>query len=288
MAAARLLLLLLLPPLLRRQADFGANADEYCCPQHKHTQSEMWQAIKAVQPWMILHLYERGDLDIEEPDENGLTPLFYYAKAGDIEMVKFFLNLGAKYEVIDPATNLTVLYDCTLRGYIDICRLMLKLGADPDVYDNAGMQPIWYAVRNQWWDMIYMLLDFNATAEAARDYRNYSPLSLAAIVNRIDIANLLLEHGADPHVLKEEVPNYKGKLSIISVCHKPGWLPENPTTGKCQEWQPGFIITLEAILKAHAFYDMVELLEDALGIPHSDRAIAYVGSGIEGTGTQGI
>jgi len=283
----------LMLPLVMLHLTFDGivTADEYCCPQHDHNHDEMWKAIYATQGWMILHMYQRGDLNVEATNEDGLTPLYYVARAGDPSMLDMFLDLGAFVEPVDPKKNITVLYDAVLRGNIQIVRMLLEAGASPDLLDHVPLSPLWYATKNGWYDMVKLLLEYKAPT-TARDYRNYSPLSLAAIVNRIDLATLLLENGADASVLKEEVPNYKGKLSIISVCHKTGyppqWLPENPNTGKCQEWQPGFVITLEAILKSHAFYDMVQLLEAYGGYPPSGRAIEYVGTGVDGSGTQGV
>lgn len=277
--------------LLRLTLDGIVTADEYCCPQHNHNHDEMWKAIYGTQGWMILHMYQRGDLNVEDTNEDGLTPLFYTARAGDPNMLDIFIDLGAYLEPVDPKKNITVLFDAVLRGNIQIVRMLLEAGATPNVLDPVALSPIWYAAKNGWYDMVKLLLDYKADT-TARDYRNYSPLSLAAIRNRIDMATLLLDNGANPAVLKEEVPNYKGKLSVISVCHKTGnppqWLPENPNTGKCQEWQPGFVIMLEAILKAHAFYDMVQLLEAYGGYMPSGRAIEYVGTGVDGSGTQGV
>mmetsp|Transcript_52233 Transcript_52233/g.161801 ORF Transcript_52233/g.161801 Transcript_52233/m.161801 type:complete len:239 (-) Transcript_52233:82-798(-) len=238
---------------------------------------------------MILHLYESGDLDLENTNEDGLTPLFYSVKAGDDGMVRMFLDLGSKLEVLDPATSMTPLFDVVRRGYITIARMLLEAGSLTNVNDTKGLTPLWYACENGWHDMAKLLLEYEANRTIdVRDYRNYSPLSLVSQLNRLDIAKLLLDYGADPMILKEETPNYTGILSVISVCHKPGWLPETPITGKCQEWQPGFIITLEAILKSRGFYAMVRLIERYAGLPDSGYAIPYVGSGVDGSGTQGI
>eukprot|EP00420_Gonyaulax_spinifera_P022058 CAMPEP_0197893298 /NCGR_PEP_ID=MMETSP1439-20131203/32683_1 /TAXON_ID=66791 /ORGANISM="Gonyaulax spinifera, Strain CCMP409" /LENGTH=328 /DNA_ID=CAMNT_0043513561 /DNA_START=101 /DNA_END=1085 /DNA_ORIENTATION=- len=268
---------LLLPLLL-----LGAVADEMCCPQHTHTDPEFWEAIYATNTWSILHQYERGDVDIEITNENGLTPLFYYIQAGDPDMMHLMFNLGASVDAVDPKTGYTMVFDAVMRGYITIVYLLLERGASPNVNDTAGLTPIWYASQRGQYDMVKLLLEYNAST-TARDYRNYSPLSLAAIKNRMELATLLLENGANPAVLREEVPNYQGKLSIISVCHKyppgwpetelPAWYPELPLaddprgvgypwpTGKCNEWQPGFVITLQAILKSHHFFDMIRLIE---------------------------
>jgi len=226
--------------LLRLLGRSCVGADEYCCPIHEnHSDPEIWDAVRSMQPWMLLHQYQRG-ADIEARDEQGLTPMAYAARAGAFGMVRMFMDLNVSIDVVNN-DGITPLMDVVQRGQLDMARMLLEEGANPDTRDPLGLTPVWYASKFCWTQMVRLLLDFNAETEA-RDNRNIGPLALAALANRRDVATLLLERGANPIALKEIIAD-------PSLRRKVYW------------WD---VSTLESLLADRGFYGMLGLLNASL------------------------
>lgn len=224
-----------------------ARADEYCCPAHDHDDEDLWTATKSTHPWLLLHHYWRGG-SLEARDSEGLTPLFYSARAGEFGMVRMFLDLNASTEVRNNE-GITPLFDVVKRGYIEMARLLLEEGANPNVYDARSLSPIWYASQFCWTAMVRLLLDYRAELETLEVQKHYKPLSLAAMANRFDVAKLLLERGADPYILYEQAvdPSYRRDL----------------------EWWD--VDNLYTILKVRGFIGMIKLILSYVPVDASDN-----------------
>eukprot|EP00419_Tripos_fusus_P060935 CAMPEP_0172920368 /NCGR_PEP_ID=MMETSP1075-20121228/203956_1 /TAXON_ID=2916 /ORGANISM="Ceratium fusus, Strain PA161109" /LENGTH=239 /DNA_ID=CAMNT_0013780377 /DNA_START=192 /DNA_END=909 /DNA_ORIENTATION=- len=214
---------------------------------HDHDDEDLWTATKATHPWLLLHHYWRG-ANLEARDSEGLTPMFYSARAGEFGMVRMFLDLNASTEVRNNE-GITPLFDVVKRGYIEMARLLLQEGANPNVNDSRGLSPIWYASQFCWVAMVRLLLDYNAEPETLEVRKHYKPLSLAAMANRFDVARLLLERGANPSILYEQAvdPSYRRDL---------------------QWWD---VDNLESILRVRGFLGMIKLIKSYIPVNASDN-----------------
>jgi len=225
-----------------------AQADEYCCPTHDHDDEDLWTATKSTHPWLLLHHYWRGG-SLEARNSEGLTPMFYSARAGEFGMVRMFLDLNASTEVRNNE-GITPLLDVVKRGYLEMARLLLEEGANPNAHDPRGLSPIWYASQFCWIAMVRLLLDYNAEPETLEVQTHHKPLSLAALANRLDVAKLLLERGADPNILFEQAvdPSYRRDL---------------------QWWD---VDNLYTILKVRGFFGMIKLILSYIPADISDSS----------------
>ncbi len=93
-----------------------------------------------------------------------LTPLMWAVRAGDLRKVKLLLEYGA--EVNKVSNDITALHIATAMGNPSIVRFLLANEADVNSNSASGCRPI----------------------------------HIAAWCNRVDIAKILLENGADPAV----------------------------------------------------------------------------------------
>ncbi len=100
-------------------------------------------AVKYKQQHITLYLLEAG-ANVNQPSQDGLTPLHVAAYSHDIEHVKILLKHNA-----DPNfANLygeTPLYSAIFYGYSDIAVLMIEAGGEITIKNNDGDSPLTHA-----------------------------------------------------------------------------------------------------------------------------------------------
>ena len=155
----------------------------------------------------------------------GLTPLMVAIELGKQEAITTLLNLNAD-PMIYNLEGYTSLHKCIILGYVECVKLHLELGVDPNTRtkDEFGMTPLLLATYNRQVEIMKALLRKNAkvnTCSCSKWLFPYifptrahlqpfflinmlhcnglSPLVQSVCQGRIDLVNLLLEHGADPN-----------------------------------------------------------------------------------------
>jgi len=102
---------------------------------------------------------------LQQTDERGSTPLLLASYLGQEDTTRALVEAGADLDVCGPTG--TALMGVSFKGYPDLARYLLGAGADPEVrHPMAG-----------------------ATA-----------IIFAAMFDRADLVDILLEYGADPTV----------------------------------------------------------------------------------------
>uniref|UniRef100_A0A336MN10 Poly [ADP-ribose] polymerase n=1 Tax=Culicoides sonorensis TaxID=179676 RepID=A0A336MN10_CULSO len=159
-------------------------------------------------------LLENG-ADVSKADKGGLVPLHNSASYGHYEVTELLIKYGANVNVAD-LWKFTPLHEAAAKGKYDIVKLLLKHGADPTKKNRDGATPLDLVKGDQ--DVADLLRGNAALLEAAkkgnllrvqrlltpenincRDVqgRNSTPLHLAAGYNNLEVAEYLLEQGAD-------------------------------------------------------------------------------------------
>lgn len=115
-------------------------------------------------------------IDINQLDEDGLTPLGQACNENNLEFAKALLKNGAKINMndMDPPIIMSSIY-----GYFNICELLLAHGADVNSYDNDGRTALFYAVLYGKRDMIEFLLKKNAD----KNIKDFYGISSSDIMN---------------------------------------------------------------------------------------------------------
>lgn len=164
---------------------------------------------------VVEYLLQHG-ADVHAKDKGGLVPLHNACSYGHYEVADLLVKHGASVNVSD-LWKFTPLHEATAKGKYDIVKLLLKHGADPSKKNRDGNTPL-DLVRDGDQDVADLLKGDAALLDAAKkgnlarvmklvtaenincrdsQGRNSTPLHLAAGYNNLEVAELLLENGAD-------------------------------------------------------------------------------------------
>ncbi|VDP69782.1 unnamed protein product [Echinostoma caproni] len=191
-------------------------------PPEPNTGSDLHKAIKQV--------------NIEVTDRCDFTPLMAVASRNLKNMVHILIKYGAKPNTTNKLGK-TALMIASNKGYTEIAEYLLSHGADPNIRDINGMHAVFYAVDGEYGNIVRILVKSGAKIDL-EDYDNHwTPLIRLACLanngnarvgaalidcganvnhrdkygqtalmhcafhrNHVDLAKLLLAHGADPDI----------------------------------------------------------------------------------------
>lgn len=169
--------------------------------------------------------------NINEPDKEGWTPLMYAALLNDSKVVTYLIDSGAKINH-EAYNGKTALYLAVYGKMLENARVLLKRGANPNIADSESISPLVLAIENSAWDMAKLLVENGADVNSKKklgweviidvvtaDKPSLELLELmlkkganpdapinnsggslllhAAGYNKLEVAKLLLENGAD-------------------------------------------------------------------------------------------
>ncbi|KAF7495368.1 Poly [ADP-ribose] polymerase tankyrase-1 [Sarcoptes scabiei] len=164
---------------------------------------------------VVEYLLEHG-ADVRAKDKGGLVPLHNACSYGHYEVAELLLKKGANVNATD-LWKYTALHEAASKSKIDIVKLLLRHGADVSKKNRDGDTPI-DLVKPDDVEIRDLLLGNAAILDAAKkgeldrltrivnaenvncrdcQGRNSTPLHLAAGYNNFDVAEFLLEKGAD-------------------------------------------------------------------------------------------
>ncbi|KAL8592133.1 Poly [ADP-ribose] polymerase tankyrase-2 [Nucella lapillus] len=164
---------------------------------------------------VVEYLLEHG-ADVHAKDKGGLVPLHNACSYGHYEVTELLIKHGACVNVAD-LWKFTPLHEAASKGKFEICKLLLKHGADANKKNRDGHTPL-DLVKEGDQDVADLLRGDAALLEAAKkgnlarvqklastenincrdtQGRNSTPLHLAAGYNNVEVAEFLLENGAD-------------------------------------------------------------------------------------------
>lgn len=147
-------------------------------------------------------------------DEHPLTTepaLLAAARSGNVESVKVLLKAGANVNATEQVDQQTALMWAVAAGHLEVAKVLLDAGANPDAqarvseltkrknadFPSGGFAALHWAARNGDEAMIRLLVSHKAKL-SLRNGDGSTPMMLAIVNARFDIAALLLDLKADP------------------------------------------------------------------------------------------
>jgi ankyrin repeat protein len=146
---------------------------------------------------------------------DGLAPLHYAARDGNIALVTHLLNKNADINVKN-ASGTTPLHEAARAGHINVMKKLIAKGANINIQDAKGNSVLHTAIPWQVQkEAVILLLDGGANPNL-RDEHGDSPLHIAITLNHnVDIVRTLLEGGADV-----SIHNMAGKTPLYLAVEK--------------------------------------------------------------------
>jgi ankyrin repeat protein len=127
----------------------------------------------------------------KDMNRGGLTPLLFAAREGCIECMRVLLDHGAQIDLDDPDGTTPLILALLNRNY-NAARFLIEAGADVNLWDIYGQAPLYVAV------------DMNTLPVGRR-----VELPSMDETTGLDIAQLLLERGANPNAQLKLRPKYR-------------------------------------------------------------------------------
>ena len=140
-------------------------------------------------------LVEKSPQLVEARDKDGDTPLHYAAYGGNVELVNYFVDKGAKLELRD-AQQKTPLHLAAMYDRKDAVAALLKRGAVLETKDDYQRTALILCARERGQAATgRVLIDAGADVNAVDKFGS-TALELAAWRGKADFVDLLLEKGA--------------------------------------------------------------------------------------------
>ncbi len=154
----------------------------------------------------------KAGADIKKAEREGETPLMAAARAGGVAAVKLLIDHGADVNARESLQDETALMWATAEGHLDVVDTLLKAGADPNLqarlseltkrstrtdFPTGGFTAVMWAVRDGDEAIVRRLVEGGADLNIANGDKA-TPMMLAIINDRFDLAAKLLDLGAQP------------------------------------------------------------------------------------------
>ncbi len=222
-------------------------------------------------------LHEGADPDAAV-GRSGRTALIIAAEVGFTDIVRALLDAGANVEAQSRASGRNPLMRASQHGFLPIVKMLLNHGADVNTRSTvSGRTALMRAARNGHYETVETLLVAGAIVNA-RDKRGYTALDLARKHFRLEVAQLLLSHGAQtgaPTEPRRETSRFRRRRPDVSgdyeVSDEFSFRPED--IERSREFDPSLESLAQRIREIHqkrpADEDRRRLLQEISAIEES-------------------
>lgn len=144
---------------------------------------------------------------------------FHYLEEGDREVIDLFVRSGFNVNVVDESGTSPLLIALKM-GYTIIAQVLLAGGADVNARDRLGLTSLLVACGKptQGYRSIAEALIMKGAAINIRDPLGYTPLLLSLSGGIVDVAELLVERGAD---VRASTRKGQGAIDLARASGKP-------------------------------------------------------------------
>lgn len=141
-------------------------------------------------------LLESGDIDTDDSEPDGTTPLHYAVERNDSDLTRGLLEAGSDADAVNRY-GVSPMYIAALNGNAEIVSLLLDNGVDPNIAIPEGETALMTAARAGDVATIDRLIAAGADINAREDWKGQTALMWAAAENNAPAVTSLLAAGAD-------------------------------------------------------------------------------------------
>jgi ankyrin repeat protein len=135
---------------------------------------------------------------VDQPDENGNSPLMLSIIKGNVQAARYLLKKGARRDFVNGRNGWTPLFQTVpwdFQEMNDFRKELLEGGADPDVRSKEGITPLMRATWNEPSNPLRQLIECGADLNA-RDPQGRTALGRALKDGHLKTADFLRLQGA--------------------------------------------------------------------------------------------
>jgi len=177
--------------------------------EHAEEVALFWEAVhegdKAAIEAMLVGDEEHPPIGISVnvTDGTGMTPLQWLTVEGHATVAQWLIDdVDADVEMPDKQYGQTALHFAAVKGNQMISELLLQRHADPMRRDSSGWTPLHACARAGALEVAAVLLSVLSKEQVnAAGAGGQTPLHRAAFWGHAELAELLVQHGADPEVV---------------------------------------------------------------------------------------
>ena len=118
----------------------------------------------------------------------GLTALHYASREGLMATVVALVESGADVNKTSPVDKSTSLVIAICNGHYDVAKYLVEHGADPNIETIDGLAPLYATIESRWAPVAWTPTAATSASGITAQQTSY-----------LDLAKLLLEHGANPN-----------------------------------------------------------------------------------------
>ncbi|KAF5403170.1 Fibronectin type 3 and ankyrin repeat domains protein 1 [Paragonimus heterotremus] len=167
---------------------------------------DIHRSIKQGSALLLREILEKGEANIEAPDNLGFTPLMLAAQKNMLEMLEILLDCNANPNTKND-TGKTALMFASFKGNIECMETLLESGADVNAVDHSGLSALHMATDGEQTRAIKLLVKNGANLENRDLGLGWTPLiRCAGLKNNgnVDVACELIRAGAQIDALDND------------------------------------------------------------------------------------
>ncbi|WP_020532177.1 ankyrin repeat domain-containing protein [Flexithrix dorotheae] len=128
--------------------------------------------------------------------ESEVNVIFKAIEKNQVDQIRTLLETGTDPNIKDALRN-TPLHMAAFYGYEDVIDLLASKGGDVNAINEAGRSPLYEAVRADHQQAVSALIANGAKLTPKYTDKRFTILHFAAMENRYEISEILLENGAN-------------------------------------------------------------------------------------------
>jgi ankyrin len=147
----------------------------------------------------MVRLLLKSGANPNTPVATGETPLMTCSRTGSADSVRLLVEYGAKVDSAEPTQGQTAIMWAAAERHPDVVQALIDAHADLKAATKQGFTPIHFAARAGDMESVKRLIAAGVDVNLPTQGGGYTPLLVATMRARVDLALYLLDHGADPN-----------------------------------------------------------------------------------------